>query len=235
MAEVTPKEIDRDSIRTLVRRGAQLVEVLPKEDYERVHLPGAVSIPLSRINRRTADQIEWDQPVIVYSMDHLCDRSARAAWRLASMGFTHVFRYIGGKADWLANGLPVEGTDSQATIAADLADLDVPTCLRDEKVGEVKARVKEIGWDKCVVVNDKLVVLGFLRPSDLEKADPTWPAEETMDRDPEAVRLSASPKEVFDKIQSVRSDYLLVTFPDGKLFGLLNLKDVEAELSKSAS
>jgi rhodanese-related sulfurtransferase/CBS domain-containing protein len=231
MAEVIPKEIDRDSIRTFMRRGAQLVDVLPKEEYERLHLPGAISIPLSRISRRTADQIEWDQAVIVYSRDHLCDRSARAAWRLASMGFTQVFRYIGGKADWLANGLPVEGADSRATIAADLADLDVPTCQRDERLADIKTRVKAIGWDKCVVVNDKLVVLGLLRPSDLEKADPTWPAEETMDRDPEVVRLNASPQEVFDRMQELRTDFLLVTFPDGKLFGLLKLKDVEGELS----
>jgi len=231
MAEVIPKEIDRDSIRTFMRRGAQLVDVLPKEEYERLHLPGAISIPLSRISRRTADQIEWDQAVIVYSRDHLCDRSARAAWRLASMGFTQVFRYIGGKADWLANGLPVEGADSKATIVADLADLDVPTCQRDERLADIKARVKVTGWDKCVVVNDKLVVLGLLRPSDLEKADPTWPAEETMDRDPEVVRLNASPQEVFDRMQELRTDFLLVTFPDGKLFGLLKLKDVEGELS----
>jgi rhodanese-related sulfurtransferase/CBS domain-containing protein len=231
MAEVIPKEIDRDSIRTFMRRGAQLVDVLPKEEYERLHLPGAISIPLSRISRRTADQIEWDQAVIVYSRDHLCDRSARAAWRLASMGFTQVFRYIGGKADWLANGLPVEGADSRATIAADLADLDVPTCQRDERLADIKTRVKATGWDKCVVVNDKLVVLGLLRPSDLEKADPTWPAEETMDRDPEVVRLNASPQEVFDRMQELRTDFLLVTFPDGKLFGLLKLKDVEGELS----
>ena len=82
-----------------------------------------------------------------------------------------------------------------------------------------------------MVVNDKLVVLGLLRPSDLEKADPTWPAEETMDRDPDVVRLNASPQEVFDRMQELRTDFLLVTFPDGKLFGLLKLKDVEGELS----
>ncbi len=232
MTEVVPKEIDRDSIRTMVRRGAQLVEVLPKEEYERLHLPGAISIPLSRFSRRTADQLEWDQPVIVYSRDHLCDRSARAAWRLTSMGFTHVFRYIGGKADWLANGLPLEGTDAQLTIAADLADLDVPTCPRDERIREIRARTSEAGWDKCVVVNDKLVVLGLLRPSDLEKADPSWPAEETMDRDPETVLLSASPQQAFERMQQMRCDYLLVTFPDGKLFGLLKLEDVESELAQ---
>jgi rhodanese-related sulfurtransferase/CBS domain-containing protein len=230
LADIIPKEIDRGSIRTLMRRGAQLVEVLSKEEYERAHLPGAVCVPLSRISRRTADKLQWDIPVIVYSRDHLCDRSARAAWRLASLGFTQVFRYTGGKADWLANGLPVEGSQAQVTMAADLADLDVPTCQRNERVADVKARVQPDGWDVCVVVNDQLVVLGLLRPSDLEKADRSWPAEETMDRDPLTVRLDSAPQEAYDLMQANRSAHLLVTFPDGKLFGLLTLQDLEQEL-----
>jgi rhodanese-related sulfurtransferase len=230
LADVIPKEIDRGSIRTLMRRGAQLVEVLPKEEYERLHLPGAISVPLSRISRRTADQLQWDLPVIVYSRDCLCDRSARAVWRLSSLGFTQVFRYTGGKADWLANGLPVEGSQAQNTLAADLADLDVPTCQRNERVGDVKARLQPEGWDICVVVNDQLVVLGLLRPSDLQKADPSWPAEETMDRDPLAVRLDSSPQDAYELMQSNRNDFLLVTFPDGKLFGVLKLQDLEQEL-----
>jgi hypothetical protein len=32
-----------------------------------------------------------------------------AAWRLESLGFAQVYRYTPGKADWLANELPVEG------------------------------------------------------------------------------------------------------------------------------
>lgn len=231
MADIIPKEIDRGSIRTLMRRGAQLIEVLSKEEYERVHLPGAACVPLSRISRRTADQLQWDIPVIVYSRDHLCDRSARAAWRLASLGFTQIFRYTGGKADWLANGLPVEGSQAQATMAADLADLDVPTCQRNERMADVKARIQPDGWDVCVVVNDQLVVLGLLRPSDLEKADPSWPAEETMDRDPLTVRLDSAPQEAYDLMQANRRANLLVTFPDGKLFGLLKLPDLEQELA----
>jgi len=231
LADIIPKEIDRGSIRTLMRRGAQLVEVLPKEEYQRVHLPGAVCVPLSRFSRRTADQLQWDLPVIVYSRDCLCDRSARAAWRLASLGFTQIFRYIGGKADWLANGLPVEGSQAQTTLAADLADLDVPTCQRNERVGDVKARLQPSGWDLCVVVNDQLVVLGLLRPTDLQKADRSWPAEETMDRDPLTVRLDSTPQDAFDLMQANRSQFLLITFPDGKLFGVLKLKDLEQELA----
>jgi len=41
-----PKEIDRDGLRRMVERGAQLVEVLPAEEYAEDHLPGAISLPL---------------------------------------------------------------------------------------------------------------------------------------------------------------------------------------------
>ena len=223
---ITPKEIDREGIRLLLRRGGSLVEVSPREEYERLHLPGAVSIPLSMFSRRTADKLAWDKPVIVYAKDCLDDRSGRAAWRLASLGFTQVYRYVEGKAGWLANGLPAEGAAAEAETIADLADLDVPTCKTNEKVGDVKARVTPEGWNVCVVINDQLVVLGLLRPSDLEKADPTWPAEETMDRDPATLRLDVRPEEARKILQEKRLEQVLVTFPDGKLFGLLKLEDL---------
>ena len=38
-----PTGIDRDELRKLTDQSAQLVEVLPTEDYEWAHLPGAVS------------------------------------------------------------------------------------------------------------------------------------------------------------------------------------------------
>jgi rhodanese-related sulfurtransferase len=44
-----PRSIGRQDVQRLVGEGAQLVEVLPPEEYEDEHLPGAVSIPLRRI------------------------------------------------------------------------------------------------------------------------------------------------------------------------------------------
>jgi rhodanese-related sulfurtransferase/CBS domain-containing protein len=222
MADITPKEIDREGIRLLMRRGGQLVEVLPREEYERVHLMAAISIPLSMISRSTANRLQWDKPVIVYSRDCLCDRSARAAWRLASLGFTQVFRYTLGKADWLANGLPVEGAEARKPGAGDLADLDAPTCKRGERVADVRARVGADGWDRCVVVNDDLVVLGLLTATDLTKADQSWPAEEAMERDPQCFRLDAPVEAVKEYFEQNRgTDSVLVTTTDGKLYGLI--------------
>lgn len=222
MAEIRPKEIGYEDVRTLVRRGAQLVEVLPREEYDRVHLVGAISIPLSMISRNTADRLQWDRPVIVYGRDSLCDISSRAAWRLASLGFTQVFRYSNGKSEWLAYGFPVEGTASRLPGAGDLADLDVPTCPRTERVAQVRERVRQEGWNSCVVVNDQLVVLGLLRATALDHADPGWPAEEAMERDPQTFRLNALLEEVSQFLQSRGEiDSVLITTPDGKLFGLL--------------
>ena len=40
--------------------------------------------------------------------------SARAAWRLETLGFTQVYRYTAGKMDWFANALPIEGKKKDA-------------------------------------------------------------------------------------------------------------------------
>ena len=41
-----PTAITRDEVRALLARGAQLVDVLPAEEYAEQHVPGAISIPL---------------------------------------------------------------------------------------------------------------------------------------------------------------------------------------------
>jgi rhodanese-related sulfurtransferase len=64
-----PTEIGRDEVRRLVETGAQLVEVLPADQYEEEHLPGAISIPLAELNRETTSHLERERPVVVYCHD----------------------------------------------------------------------------------------------------------------------------------------------------------------------
>ena len=61
-----PTSIDRDDVQRLMREGAQLVEVLPPTEYEEMHLPGAINIPLKSLNRETMAKLERDRPAIVY-------------------------------------------------------------------------------------------------------------------------------------------------------------------------
>lgn len=229
MTETLPKEIDRETLQTLVRRGAQLLEALPPEEYKKVHLNGAKNLPLSMISRSTADRFQWDKPVIVYSHDCRCDLGPRAAWRLASLGFTQVFYYPGGKADWLANGLPIEGEQADRITSADLADLDVPTCSRMDRMRDIRVKVRQEGWNTCIVINDRLVVLGQLQEVDFEKANPDWTAEQAMKRDPATCRLDLSPQEAADRMKENGLAGMIVTFTDGKLFGYLKKEDLTKE------
>ena len=62
-----PTRIDRDELQRLRREeNAHLVEVLPAEDFEDEHLPGAINIPLKTLDRRSTASLEPSSPVIVY-------------------------------------------------------------------------------------------------------------------------------------------------------------------------
>ena len=54
----------------MVQQVAQLVEVLPREEYEEEHLPGAINIPLKELNRETTTRLNRDVPIIVYCHDY---------------------------------------------------------------------------------------------------------------------------------------------------------------------
>ncbi|MEO8745362.1 MAG: rhodanese-like domain-containing protein [Candidatus Dormiibacterota bacterium] len=64
-----PKEIDRDQVQQLLDRGAQLVEVLPADEYEEDHLVGAINLPLRRLDKEAVDTLDRTRPVIVYCWD----------------------------------------------------------------------------------------------------------------------------------------------------------------------
>ncbi len=66
-----PTAIDRTEVqRLLLEEQAQLVEVLPPDEYEDEHLPGAINIPLKTLDRDTTASLDRARPVIVYCYDN---------------------------------------------------------------------------------------------------------------------------------------------------------------------
>ena len=63
-----PTSIDRDEVRKLAAEGAQLVDVLPAEEYAEAHLPAAVSVPLKKLDAGL-EQLDRSRPVIAYCHD----------------------------------------------------------------------------------------------------------------------------------------------------------------------
>lgn len=64
-----PRQIRRDEVRSLLAQRAQLVEVLPHNEYEEDHLPGAISLPLRHIETEAAALLDRNRPIIVYCWD----------------------------------------------------------------------------------------------------------------------------------------------------------------------
>src|SRR5437763_14949824 len=114
--------------------------------------------------------------------------SPRAACRLETLSFEHVYDYVGGKADWLAHNLPREGDKAGEPRAGDLLDDPRPTCRLDDDLATLKAALEGARHGFCLVVADDDIVLGRVRRSSLEHARPDATAEELMEPGPSTVR-----------------------------------------------
>lgn len=159
--------------------------------------------------------------------------SARAAWRLESLGFTDVSRYEAGIMDWLAAGLPTAGTAAHLPRAKDAVTRDAPTCALDDRIGDVRERLRESGWTSCIVINDQRVVLGRLRKPALA-GDPNATAESVMEAGPTTVRPSEPLKDLVERMQKRRVGSIIVTTPDGVLIGVMRREDGERTLAANA-
>jgi CBS domain-containing protein len=142
------------------------------------------------------------------------------------MGFTQVYDYVAGKKDWGSYGLPHEGTNVPERMAGDVARRDVPTCTLDERLGDVRERVRAAGWDTCVVVNEQRVVLGRLGRKALA-AEIDESVEEAMSPGPSTVRPSIGTDALLERLRARDLTSLLVTTPDGRLVGLARRVDLE--------
>jgi CBS domain-containing protein len=158
--------------------------------------------------------------------------SPRAAWRLESLGFTRVFDYVAGKQDWFAAGLPSEGKLAGRSKAGDLARRDVPTCGLAERVGEVRERARAAGWDVCVVVNDRRIVLGVLRGKAWER-DPRIPAEQAMRSGPSTFRPNVPLEEIVGYLREHEMASAWITTSDGRLVGLMPREAAERALHEA--
>ncbi|HEY8864086.1 MAG TPA: CBS domain-containing protein [Candidatus Dormibacteraeota bacterium] len=144
----------------------------------------------------------------------------RAAARLESLGFDQVYEYKAGKLDWLAAGLPTEGTNSDCPRAGDASRKDVVTSGLKDRLGDVREKAKAAGWDVAVVVDDEGVVLGLLRSKQLG-LDPNLLAERAMRPGPSTFRPYVSTKEIADHMVERDLDSAPITTSDGKLVGVL--------------
>jgi hypothetical protein len=148
----------------------------------------------------------------------------RAAARLESLGFKKVSRYVGGKLDWMAAGLPTEGTNVSQPRAGMVARPDVPVAALGDRLGDVRDRAHSAGWDAVVVADYHRVVLGLLRAAELAK-DPSLSMEAAMRPGPSTFRPYVPIQEMADYLTRHNLVSAPITTSDGKLVGLLYRED----------
>ena len=137
-----------------------------------------------------------------------------------------MYDYTAGKSDWMAAGLPTEGEAAGQPTAATVARRDVPTCHLEESLREVRERVRAAGWDACVVVNEKRIVLGLLRADQLaQNRDVT--AGSAMRPGPSTFRPHVAIEEIAKVMVTRDLPNVPVTTSAGELIGLLVREDVE--------
>jgi CBS domain-containing protein len=143
-----------------------------------------------------------------------------------------VYDYVDGKLDWMAAGLPTEGTNAKLPRAGSTARKDVPTCGLKDRLGDVRDRVRGQGWDSVVVVNEERVVLGLLRSAELDK-DADLLIERAMRPGPSTFRPYVSLHEMAHFMVEHKLENAPITTSDGRLVGLLLQTDVTAAMKET--
>jgi rhodanese-related sulfurtransferase/rubrerythrin len=195
-----------------------LLDVRQDWEYEELHIPGAVHVPLPDLADRV-DELDRAKPVLAYCRSG--GRSASAAGFLAGQGFAQVLNLAGGISAWsgqAVRGGPRLGLDFFAG-AASARDVVLRACCmeqnlsrlyaslagkaRDRETGETFARLagfeeKHIAWLLIVhrqATGEALAVGDFLNLSLDRALEGGITAEDFLEQNPD---LLASPQDALE-------------------------------------
>jgi rhodanese-related sulfurtransferase len=100
--------VSREDLLARLRDGlVTVLDVRPEDEFALGHVPGALNVPLSALERRLAD-LPRDREIVAYCRGPYCVLSFEAVAALRERGF-RVRRLVDGYPEWKASGLPTEG------------------------------------------------------------------------------------------------------------------------------
>lgn len=153
--------------------------------------------------------------------------SPRAACRLASLGHQDVLDYMPGKVDWMARGLPVEGTKADEPRVADLARQDIVTCEPADTVQDARDRVARSPYGFALVLDANRVVLGRIRKAALAGSAHAR-VEDLMEPGPSTTRPHTAPAVLLERLRRADLWTAVLTDPDGRLTGVVRRSDLDS-------
>jgi rhodanese-related sulfurtransferase len=104
--------VDREALIKRVREGAVTVlDVRPSEEYQAGHIPGALSIPLNKLELHLSE-LPHHQEIVAYCRGPYCVLAMEAVEILREKGYQAV-RLEEGVLDWQAMGFPITMEESR--------------------------------------------------------------------------------------------------------------------------
>jgi rhodanese-related sulfurtransferase len=112
---IEPETITMELAKNLFERNALFIDARTKEEYDSLHVKGAINIPYEEFrNKSVRDRIEImkkynkDGVIIVYCKGDKCEVSIDLAYEIARLGFNSVNIYRGGIKEWKEKGFPTQ-------------------------------------------------------------------------------------------------------------------------------
>jgi CBS domain-containing protein len=151
--------------------------------------------------------------------------SPRAAWRLEAAGFSPVYEYVAGKADWLAADLPFEGT---AELAGMFTRRGVAAVGERTPVAEALRLLDVQGFGPVVVLNQADVFMGAAYRHNLQSAAADAEVGTVLRFGVSTVRPSEDAAALAHRMGHAEVTRVVVTRSDGTLVGLFFARDVDS-------
>jgi rhodanese-related sulfurtransferase len=112
---IEPENISVELAKNLFDRNALFVDARNKEEYDSVHVKGAICLPYVDFKSKSVqDRIDImkkynkDGIIVVYCRGDKCEMSIDLAYEIARLGFNSVSIYRGGIKEWKEKGFPTQ-------------------------------------------------------------------------------------------------------------------------------
>lgn len=102
-----------------------VINVLDAGQYQDCHIKNSINVEFSDLGK-LAQNLDKNTEVVFYCSNYMCAGSGKAAKLFKDQGFTHVWAYEAGMAEWYKQGLPVEGACQAKYLSMKNDPLDLP-------------------------------------------------------------------------------------------------------------
>ncbi len=96
------------------KEGLFVVNVLDAEHFDDCHIKDSINVTVDKLDDFIADLDKEKAEVVFYCSNYMCTASGFCAKKLKDMGYSNVWAYEAGMAEWYQKELPVEGKCTKA-------------------------------------------------------------------------------------------------------------------------